>query len=405
MQDLVQLICKAGNGGRGKISFRREKYVPKGGPDGGDGGDGGDIVIMATRHRATLDHLIGKTSIEARHGAAGGPRKKHGSNANQVVVEVPLGTRIVVSSQNQVALHRQLSYGTDPIKHRNARFTQYEVDFHGTQITDYDSTVAETLLPVTQIDLEAPPILGQVIADLTEDNQTLLLCQGGFGGKGNTHFKSSMVTTPRKAEYGTPGEIRNVWLELRVLADIGLIGMPSVGKSTLLSVLTQAKPKIAAYPFTTLEPQLGRLALGNTEVVMADIPGLIEGASQGKGLGIDFLRHISHCQALCYVVAVPEEELLAQEMTETAMVQSLWQQYQTVKQEIITSHPELANKKALVVLNKSDVYTESLITLAQREFAKHKTPLMVVSGATRFGLSELRTQLGQWLTEDSLESE
>lgn len=405
MQDLVQLLCKAGNGGRGKISFRREKYVPKGGPDGGDGGDGGDIIIMATRHRATLEHLVGKTLIEARHGEAGGPRKKHGSNADPVVIEVPMGTRIILTDQNQVALHRQLSYGTEPIKHRNARFTHYEVDFHGTQITDYDSEAAAVLIPVTQIDLDVPPLVGQVIADLTEDNQTFLLCQGGFGGKGNTHFKSSTVTTPRKADYGTAGEAKSIWLELRVLADIGLVGMPSVGKSTLLSVLTQAKPKIAAYPFTTLEPQLGRLTLGDKEVVMADIPGLIEGASQGKGLGIDFLRHVNHCQALCYVIAVPDEVLLDSEITEKTMAQLLWQQYLTVKQEILAAHPELESKKSLVVLNKSDVYTESLITLTKLEFAKHKTPLMVVSGATRFGLSELRTQLGQWLTTASLESE
>lgn len=396
MQDLIQLLCKAGNGGRGKISFRREKYVPKGGPDGGDGGNGGDVLVVATRHRATLEHLAGKTSIEAKHGAAGGPRKKHGSNSDAVIIEVPLGTRITLSSQNQPALHRQLTCGDLPIKRGDVRFIQYEVDFHGTQITDVDWSEAEKLIPVDQLDVMEPPITGQTIADLVEDGQSILLCQGGFGGKGNTHFKSSVVTTPRKAEYGTPGEARTVWFELRVLADIGLIGMPSVGKSTLLSVLTRATPKIAAYPFTTLEPQLGRLVLGEKEVVVADIPGLIEGASHGKGLGTDFLRHIAHCQALCYVVAVAEEVLLAQESTEKDIAQLLWQQYQLVKQEVITAHPELASKQSLVILNKCDIYSEVLIKTIKQAFTKNKTPLTAVSGATRFGLSELKAQLSQW---------
>ena len=396
MQDLIQLLCKAGNGGRGKISFRREKYVPKGGPDGGDGGNGGDVLVVATRHRATLEHLAGKTSIEAKHGAAGGPSKKHGSNSDAVIIEVPLGTRITLSSQNQSALHRQLTCGDLPIKRGDVRFVQYEVDFHGTQITDVDWSEAEKLMPVDQLDVMEPPITGQTIADLVEDGQSILLCQGGFGGKGNTHFKSSTVTTPRKAEYGTPGEARTVWFELRVLADIGLIGMPSVGKSTLLSVLTRATPKIAAYPFTTLEPQLGRLVLGEKEVVVADIPGLIEGASHGKGLGTDFLRHIAHCEALCYVVAVPEEVLLAQELTEKDIAQLIWQQYQLVKQEVITTHPELAAKQSLLVLNKCDIYSEVLIKTIKQEFAKNKTPLTAVSGATHFGLSELKAQLSQW---------
>ncbi len=396
MQDLIQLLCKSGNGGRGKISFRREKYVPKGGPDGGDGGKGGDVLVVATRHRATLEHLAGKTGIEAKHGAAGGPRKKHGSNSDTVTIEVPLGTRITLSSQNQSALHRQLTSGDLPIKRGDVRFIQYEVDFHGTQVSDVDWSEAEKLIPVEQVDVMESPITGQILADLVEDGQSILLCQGGFGGRGNTHFKSSMVTTPRKAEYGTPGEARTVWFELRVLADIGLIGMPSVGKSTLLSVLTRATPKIAAYPFTTLEPQLGRLVLGEKEVVVADIPGLIEGASQGKGLGTDFLRHIAHCQALCYVIAVPEEVLLAQESTEKVIAQSLWQQYQLVKQEVVTAHPELSSKQSLVILNKCDIYSEELIKTIKQTFTKNKTPLTAVSGATHFGLSELKAQLAQW---------
>lgn len=400
MQDLVQLLCKAGSGGRGKISFRREKYAPKGGPDGGDGGDGGDVVIIATRHRATLEHLVGKKVIEAKPGEAGGSRKKHGSNSQPVIIEVPLGTRVIVESQNQVALHRQLSCGDRPIMHRDVRHTQFEVDFHGTQITDYDLGATQELIPVTKAEVITPLITGQIIADLTEDSQSLLVCQGGFGGRGNTHFKSSIVTTPRRAEYGTPGEIRTIWLELRVLADIGLVGMPSVGKSTLLSVLTQAKPKIAAYPFTTLEPQLGRLTLGEKEVVVADIPGLIEGASLGKGLGTEFLRHITHCKALCYVVAVPDEQLLAKELTEKTVAESLWLQFQTVKQEIQTAYPELADKPTLVVLNKCDIYPAKLVTTTQRVFAKHKVTLLPVSGATRSGLTELRSQFNQWFVTE-----
>ena len=391
MQDLVQLICKAGSGGWGKISFRREKYVPKGGPDGGDGGNGGDILVRATRHRATLEHLSGKTMIEARRGGAGGSRKKHGSNASVVEIEVPVGTRIIVSAQNQTALDRQLSFGQQRWKRKDVRLPIYEFDFNGNQIGDARPTEDVAQIPVSHPNV-VKPIEGQLFADLVTDGDTLLLCQGGFGGRGNTHFKSSQVTTPRKAEVGSFGEVKTIGFELRLMAQVGLVGVPSVGKSTLLSVLTKARPKVAPYPFTTLEPQLGIAVIHDRELVIADIPGLIEGAHAGKGLGIEFLRHIAHCKTLCYVLAVPDEVLL-QQPPDSELVQLLWKQYQVVKNEIITSDPSLASIASLVVLNKADVYSESLIDKAQQWFEKQNAPLTVVSGATKLGLDSLRNQL------------
>ncbi|MCA9372955.1 50S ribosome-binding GTPase [Candidatus Woesebacteria bacterium] len=398
MQDLVHLTCIAGNGGRGKISFRREKYVAKGGPDGGDGGDGGNILIRATSHRSTLDHLAGIAKIEAKSGGAGGARKKYGEKAETQVLEVPVGTRVIISEQNQTALHRQLSVGDQPLKRKQVRFKRYEVDFRGNLITDIADEKAMELLPVGQVDIDKPPVLGQVVADLSQDGDEYLLCQGGFGGRGNTRFKASTMTTPRIAELGTPGERRQIWLELRVLADIGFVGEPSVGKSTLLSVLTKAKPKIAAYPFTTLEPQLGRMTIGDRELVLADLPGLLEGASEGRGLGNEFLRHVAHCKALCFVVAVPEEILLAQSTDEKSMAKTVWDQYQTIRTEVITSYPELKNKDLLVVLSKSDIYSAEFIALAKSYFAKKNTPLVVVSGATGSGLDELKQNFLQYLT-------
>ena len=194
------------------------------------------------------------------------------------------------------------------------------------------------------------------------------------------------------AENGTSGEERRVWFELRLLADIGMVGLPSVGKSTLLSVLTKARPKIAAYPFTTLEPQLGQLQLGGREVVLADLPGLIEGASQGKGLGTAFLRHVAHCQALWFVVAVPEEDLLEQIKTPAELATTVWQQYQLLQQELVAAYPEAKATKHLVVLNKIDILPEVIQQAIVKTFSKHKTPLMCISGATGEGLAELKAQ-------------
>ena len=223
-----------------KISFRRENTSQRA-ADGGDGGDGGNILIRATSHRSTLDHLAGIAKIKPEW-RAGGAKNMVKSRAQ--VLEVPVGTRVIISEQNQTALHRQLSVGDQPSKRKQVRFKRYEVDFRGNLITDIADEKAMELLPVGQVDIDKPPVLGQVVADLSQDGDEYLLCQGGFGGRGNTRFKASTMTTPRIAELGTPGERRQICFELRVLADIGFVGEPSVGKSTLLSVLTKAKPKL-----------------------------------------------------------------------------------------------------------------------------------------------------------------
>lgn len=400
MQDVVQLTVRSGAGGRGKVSFRREKYVPKGGPDGGDGGRGGDVVVRATKRFATLKHLSNQPQIEAKQGEAGGTRKKHGSDAPPTVIEVPVGTQIIVSAQNAPAAQRQRLVGNAPLTRRDIKFKIYETDFKNVEIIDPNQTEGSNeLIPVSRIDVDQPPVQGEVLIDLLEDGQEFLLCQGGFGGRGNTHFKSSTRTTPRLAENGTPGEERRIWLELRLLADIGMVGLPSVGKSTLLSVLTKARPKIAAYPFTTLEPQLGQLQLSNREVVLADLPGLIEGASQGKGLGTAFLRHVTHCRALWFVLAVPEEDLLEQVKSPAELATAVWQQYQLLWHELLTVYPEAKSKKHLVVLNKIDILPEAIQQAIVKTFSKHKTPLMCISGATGDGLAELKSKTLTWFTE------
>jgi len=331
MIDEVRFLVKAGDGGDGKVSFRREKYVAKGGPDGGDGGQGGSIYLEVDPNLNTLRSFAGKDRFKAENGQPGGSAKKHGKNAKDLVLKAPLGTVV------------------------------------------YDAQTDELLV------------------DLNQSQKRFCFARGGQGGRGNWYFRSSTNTTPRQAEKGEKGEKRKIFLKLKVLAQIGLVGLPNAGKSTLLSVLTRAKPEIASYPFTTLSPNLGVLQAANkNDLVIADIPGLIEGASQGKGLGIRFLKHIERCRLLVYVL-YPEDHCL--ELTGKKLAQELWQQKQKVRVEIKNFNPYLLKLPSLTVVNKKDILSEEQVKAIKKHFKAKKEAVLIISAATKENLETLIHQL------------
>lgn len=279
--DQAEIFVSSGKGGNGMIHFRREKYVPRGGPDGGDGGKGGDIVFEVKPTLNTLASFRHKRRYIAENGKPGGRNNRFGKSAEDLVIPVPPGTLI------------------------------------------YDADTNELL------------------GDLTEAGQRLVVCKGGRGGRGNTHFKNSRHQTPRTAEKGEPPEEKNIRLELKLIADIGLIGVPNAGKSTLLAALTNAQPKIAAYPFTTLVPNLGVAPIDDYEsVVLADIPGLIEGASQGAGLGHEFLRHVQRTRVLIHLLDGMSEDPIAD--------------FSQINTELSLFDPHLSEKPQIIALNKMD---------------------------------------------------
>ena len=320
--DYVKIYFTSGQGGNGVISWRREKYVPKGGPDGGDGGKGGDIVLQGNAQLWTLLDLKYRKHIKAENGQHGASGRKTGRSGQDEVLEVPLGTVVR--------------------------------------------------------DAETGAALGEIVAD----GERLVLLEGGHGGKGNWHFKSPTQQAP---EYATPGgeprELTAV-LELKVLADVGLVGFPNAGKSTLLSVMSAAKPKIADYPFTTLTPNLGIVRYrDHRSFVMADIPGIIEDAHQGKGLGLQFLRHIERNSVLLFMVPVDAEEVLAQ--------------YQTLRHELERYNPDLLDKPALLALTKSDMIDDELA--AEISATLGDLPHLFISSVAQLGLDQLKDTLWQML--------
>jgi GTP-binding protein len=285
--DEVLITVRSGDGGKGCVSFRREKFIPKGGPDGGDGGRGGNVFFRATERLATLIDFKYRRLFRARNGEPGRGKSQTGKNGKDIRIEVPIGTLL------------------------------------------YDE---ETV---------------QEIADLVHDGQEILVLEGGQGGKGNQHFATSTNRAPRMAQPGIPGEEKRLRLSLKSLADIGLIGLPNAGKSTLLSSLTTAKPKIADYPFTTLTPNLGVMTLTEDKrLTVADIPGLVEGASEGKGLGHRFLKHIERTRLLLHVMDVTYSP-----------AQSLLEDFFVVRKELEDYHVNVAAKDQMVVINKIDLYS------------------------------------------------
>ncbi len=316
--DRAEIYIKAGNGGHGCVSFRREKFEPKGGPDGGDGGDGGHVFAVATPGVDTLLDFAGKHHWIAQHGRPGMGKKMYGKQGENLILKLPQGTLIL----------------------------------------DRDTNI--------------------LIKDLSTHGEMVRIAEGGKGGRGNARFATSTHQSPREFEEGTPGQERWLRLELKLFADVGIVGLPNAGKSTLLSRLSRAKPKIADYPFTTLEPQLGIVELsGHRRFVLADIPGLIHGAHEGAGLGDEFLRHIERTRVIVHLVDVGGE------MAAMSPVEA----YTTIRNELSKYSPELAAKEELVVANKIDVTGGAA---AAREFsASIGRPVLPISAVSGKGLPQL----------------
>lgn len=442
MIDLVKLKLMAGDGGNGRISLRREKYVPKGGPDGGDGGYGGSIILRGNKNINTLKRFAGAKEYIAANGQEGGKNNKHGAKGENLVLEVPLGTVVWLAQENAISQYRRRKYQVPlvefefeqdeesskteaqtqqktqqlaqqqspfrlnlPLYKDDVKFEKYFKDWDGNFQSDRTSDEIKAVFPAEEtveakqfnqfdkvLDSDFDEINTIKLVEILADQEEVIICQGGFGGRGNHAFRSSMNQTPLEAEFGTYGEKKEVILELRLLADLGLVGLPNAGKSTLLSRLTKAHPKIADYPFTTIEPNLGIMISkdGQKELVVADIPGLIEKASLGKGLGITFLRHIENCQALMYVLFLEEHQVFEEKMNDAEKAAIIWQQYQILQQELGAYSQELLHKPSVVTLNKIDLYPETLIQAISKKFKKEKEVIVSFSSATGKGLDEVK---------------
>jgi len=323
--DYIKIYARSGKGGRGSTHFRREKYIPRGGPDGGDGGDGGDVILRGNRNHWTLLHLKYERHILAGHGEGGSGKLSKGKDGANRTIEVPLGT----------------------------------VVFDG-----------ET---------------GEFITDISYDGQEVVLLKGGRGGKGNNHFKTATNQAPKYAQPGEPYQERRIILQLKLLADVGLVGFPNAGKSTLLSVVSAAKPKIANYPFTTLEPSLGIVDVrGEHSFVMADIPGIIEGASEGKGLGFRFLRHIERNSILLFLVPADSDDIR--------------KEYDILLNELTQYNPDLLDKQRILAVSKSDMLDEELEAELTKELPDD-LPHIFISSLAHKGIVALKDLLWKELNK------
>ena len=330
--DRIKVFAQAGSGGRGSVSFRREKFVPKGGPDGGDGGRGGDVILRADRHVDNLSNLFYEPIIKAKSGGHGMGKKMHGKSAPAKIVKVPVGTI------------------------------------------------------VWPADEKGRPTSAAPIVDLTQDGQEFVLCRGGAGGKGNVHFKSSRNRAPRQYTEGEEGEAGHFSLELRTIADAGLVGYPNAGKSTLLRQISAARPRVAAYPFTTLHPIIGVVEFsGYRRATIADIPGLIEGAHRGLGLGHEFLRHITRCRIFLFVIDVAGSE-----------GRNPVEDLQQLRKELDLYDPMLSQRPWFVIANKMDLPgAEENLSGVRKKFPK--IDIVPISAAKGEGIEKLKEKLEKWL--------
>ncbi|WP_274473826.1 GTPase ObgE [Mangrovimonas aestuarii] len=325
--DYVKLHVSSGKGGKGSMHLHREKYIAKGGPDGGDGGRGGHVILKGNKNLWTLFTYKFKRHFKAEHGGAGGKQRSTGADGADVYMEVPLGTVIRDTETNEI------------------------------------------------------------LFEVTEHGEERIIAEGGKGGKGNWHFKSATNQTPRYAQPGIPGEEKNITLELKVLADVGLVGFPNAGKSTLLSVLTAAKPKIADYEFTTLKPNLGIVKYRDYQTfVIADIPGIIEGAAEGRGLGHYFLRHIERNSTLLFLIPADADDVR--------------KQYDILLDELRRYNPEMLDKERFVVISKSDMLDDELKAELKAELDETlPVDYMFISSVAQKGLTELKDKLWSMLND------
>ena len=325
--DYVKVFAASGNGGKGSVHLHREKYITKGGPDGGDGGRGGHVIVRGKENLWTLYHLKFKKHFKAGHGGHGGSSRSTGADGDDVYIDVPLGTVVRDAETNDI------------------------------------------------------------LFEITKNNEEVVLCEGGMGGRGNWHFKSPTNQTPRYAQPGIPSIEKRVTLELKVLADVGLVGFPNAGKSTLLSVMTSAKPKIADYEFTTLKPNLGIVEYRDFQsFVMADIPGIIEGAAEGKGLGYYFLRHIERNSVLLFLIPADADNIK--------------KQYDILLDELRRYNPEMLDKERMVVISKSDMLDEELMTELKAELdSEMPVDYMFISSVAQLGISDLKDKLWKLLND------
>jgi len=414
MFDLVKLQLFAGDGGNGRVSFHREKFITKGGPDGGDGGDGGSIILRADKNFNTLQHYAGVKEFKAERGEDGAKRKSIGRKGEDIILRVPLGTVVWLLAENRAGRARRTYIpreGASKIEYHFQKFYlskpsgnppdrdpdgMYPIGIDESEdISDEEEKILRSS-SLKNVDIKNLPKVKLV--ELLEDGQEVILCQGGLAGRGNINFKGSTNTTPFEAEYGTWGEKKIILLELKLLADVGLVGYPNAGKSTLLSVVTKANPKIAAYPFTTLEPNLGVMSVSSEDgslrdIVMADIPGLIEGASQGKGLGFDFLRHVQACKLLFYLVALDEPAVFDTSVDLSTKAGVLLQEYMILSKELREYDISLSEKPSVILISKSDLYPEELKAEIIKVFKKSHLSVRFFSSITQQGIDEVKKQL------------
>jgi GTP-binding protein len=376
--DQVRVFVRAGKGGSGAVAWRREAFVPRGGPAGGDGGDGGDVVFVADSHFHTLLDLQYRQHLRAEPGKNGASKQRYGRGGEDLIVKVPVGTMVYVDGPGEEAA---TAAGVDPEDlPDDAMETIYVVD-------ESDDDVPWMTAPFDPGDPETAaegeiPEVGTLLGDLTEEGQTLVVAQGGRGGRGNMHFKTPTNRTPTYAEPGRLGQSLRVRLELKLLADVGIVGYPNVGKSTLISKISRARPKVADYPFTTLAPQLGVVKLSDQRsMVVADVPGLIDGASEGKGLGHQFLRHLERTRVLLHLLALdpdPQREPVGD--------------LDAIEAEL-AKYGEFDKQPRIVALNKSDTLMDkngkALIADLRAELKARNIPLFVISAHTGKGVDKL----------------
>ncbi len=318
--DQAKIYIKAGNGGSGSASFRREKYIEFGGPDGGDGGDGGSIVLEAERNLNTLIDFRYRQHFKAESGKPGSKKNKTGGSGKNLTLKVPIGTQIYEEDNNTL------------------------------------------------------------IYDLTKNNEKFVVATGGKGGLGNTRFKSSTNRSPRKKTAGKMGEEFWIWLQLKVIADVGIIGLPNAGKSSFLSKCTRARPKIANYPFTTINPNLGVLNYNYKEIVLADIPGLIEGSHKGIGLGDKFLRHIERCKTLIHLIDISDKDIL--------------NNYLKIRNELSKYDKKILRKKEIIILNKSDLVDLNSVSEKLKEFKKRtKKSYEIISLISNYNFEKVKRMI------------